>query len=92
MFLLRKKLEGMLNYAFPQKWIPLYKMVTFTRIPYDKVIELEKKQVKRVGKLAVGVTQLRPQANILEKSSYVAAILVSTGLLWAAKTFLRSSL
>merc|ERR1711871_1814035 len=29
-FLLRKKLEGVLNAIFPNSWIPLYKMVAFT--------------------------------------------------------------
>mmetsp|Transcript_21586 Transcript_21586/g.32121 ORF Transcript_21586/g.32121 Transcript_21586/m.32121 type:complete len:234 (-) Transcript_21586:84-785(-) len=43
-FLLQKKLEGMLNFLFPNAWIPLYKMVTFTRIPYDEVIEREERQ------------------------------------------------
>eukprot|EP00466_Bigelowiella_natans_P006145 jgi/Bigna1/82709/fgenesh1_pg.96_\ len=46
LFLLRKKLEGVLNYLFPDWWIPLYKMVTFTRIPYDDVIAREAEQDK----------------------------------------------
>eukprot|EP00941_MAST-03F_sp_MAST-3F-sp1_P004433 g4433.t1 len=44
LFLLRKKFEGVLNWAFPKKWIPLYKMVAFTRIPYEKCIEREENQ------------------------------------------------
>lgn len=39
MFLAQKKFEGLLNWMFPKLWIPLYKMVTFTRIPYNVVIE-----------------------------------------------------
>merc|ERR1712113_88618 len=41
MFLMRKKFEGLLNWAFPTTWVPLYKMVAFTRIPYDQVVERE---------------------------------------------------
>jgi len=52
LFLLRKKLEGVLNYAFPTWWIPLYKMVTFTRIPYHLVIEKEKQQAAILDKTA----------------------------------------
>jgi len=43
-FLLRKRFEGLLNWALPNKWIPLYKMVTFTRIPYNEVIRRSESQ------------------------------------------------
>jgi kynurenine 3-monooxygenase len=33
-FLIRKKIEARLHEAFPDDWIPLYSMVTFTDIPY----------------------------------------------------------
>uniref|UniRef100_A0A158P8W2 Kynurenine 3-monooxygenase n=1 Tax=Angiostrongylus cantonensis TaxID=6313 RepID=A0A158P8W2_ANGCA len=36
---LRKKLDLFLNRIFPKSWIPLYSMVTFTRIPYHQVME-----------------------------------------------------
>ncbi|VDM59776.1 unnamed protein product [Angiostrongylus costaricensis] len=36
---LRKKLDLFLNRIFPKTWIPLYSMVTFTRIPYHQVME-----------------------------------------------------
>jgi len=51
LFALRKKLDGLLNMLFPNYWIPLYTMTTFTRIPYHEVIEKSKRQdeiVKRV--------------------------------------------
>jgi len=43
-FLIRKKLDGWLNKLLPGSWIPLYSMVTFTRIPYSKVIEKRQRQ------------------------------------------------
>jgi kynurenine 3-monooxygenase len=63
LFLIRKKIEGFLNWLMPKTWIPLYKMVAFTRIPYDVAIAREAKQDKIltnltnifVGALAVGV-------------------------------------
>ena len=33
-FLIRKKIEARLHEAFPDDWIPLYSMVTFSDIPY----------------------------------------------------------
>jgi kynurenine 3-monooxygenase len=57
LFLLRKKLEGWLNWAAPNTWIPLYKMVAFTRIPYDEAMRREAfqdKVVHAIGYAALG--------------------------------------
>ena len=43
-YLIRKKLEGILNFFFPKSVIPLYTMVSFTRIPYSSVIKNYKYQ------------------------------------------------
>jgi len=43
---LRKQLDKFLNIIFPNSWIPLYSMVTFSRIRYSEVIEKKKKQDK----------------------------------------------
>lgn len=40
----RKKLDNFLNIIFPKAWIPLYTMVTFTRIRYSEVINKRKTQ------------------------------------------------
>jgi len=47
-FLLRKKIEAKLNQQFPEKWIPLYSMVTFhDNIRYSDAFATGQKQ-KRV--------------------------------------------
>ncbi|SIT89907.1 FAD-dependent oxidoreductase [Pontibacter indicus] len=38
-FLLRKKIEAKINQQYPDKWIPLYSMVTFTDLPYSYALE-----------------------------------------------------
>jgi kynurenine 3-monooxygenase len=44
-FLLRKKIETKLNTLFPDMWIPLYTMVTFSaHIPYSEALRLGKIQ------------------------------------------------
>lgn len=35
-----------MNRWFPQRWIPLYSMVTFNRIPYHEVAERRRRQDK----------------------------------------------
>jgi kynurenine 3-monooxygenase len=41
-FLIRKELEGWLNWLLPTYWVPQYSMVAFSRIPYHHVIERAK--------------------------------------------------
>ena len=44
-FLLRKKIEAKLHELYPQKWIPLYSMVTFNEnIRYSEAYRVGKKQ------------------------------------------------
>ncbi|XGW03517.1 hypothetical protein V3C99_015027 [Haemonchus contortus] len=48
---LRKKIDLFLNWLFPKTWIPRYSMVTFTRMPYHKVVEERQWQDKMLSRL-----------------------------------------
>ena len=50
-FLLRKKIEGKINAQFPDKWLPLYSMVTYTHLPYAQALATGKRQDKIMRKL-----------------------------------------
>ncbi|MBV6642121.1 MAG: FAD-dependent monooxygenase [Cyclobacteriaceae bacterium] len=50
-FLKRKRLEGRLYEAFPNEWLPLYSMVTFSDIPYHKALETGILQMKAIQSL-----------------------------------------
>jgi kynurenine 3-monooxygenase len=43
-FLLQKKIERHLQDAYPDKWLPLYSMVTFSDLRYSEALEMGKKQ------------------------------------------------
>ena len=45
-FLYKKKVDKFLNWLMPKKYIPLYTMVTFSRIRYHSVIQQWKRQDK----------------------------------------------
>ena len=45
-FLLRKRIEKALNAKHPQKWIPLYSMVTFSELRYSEALSRGKEQDK----------------------------------------------
>src|SRR5207244_4038434 len=38
-FLRKKKIDAALHEVFPDRWIPLYSMVTFSTIPYSEAQE-----------------------------------------------------
>jgi kynurenine 3-monooxygenase len=51
-FLLRKKIEAKLNQLFPEKWIPLYTMVTFRDdIRYSEALSTGQKQKRIMGEV-----------------------------------------
>jgi len=50
-FLRRKQLESKLNKAFPDEWLPLYSMVTFSDIPYHQALHTGKLQLQAIQTL-----------------------------------------
>ena len=50
-FILQKKIEAKLNTLYPDKWIPLYPMVTFSDMPYAEAQAAGKHQEEIMSKL-----------------------------------------
>ena len=50
-FLLRKKIEKALNQKHPQKWVPLYSMVTFSEMRYSEALAEGKVQDAKMEKV-----------------------------------------
>jgi len=50
-FLLRKKIEIKISEQYPDKWIPLYAMVTFSDLPYSYALETGRQQDKIMKKV-----------------------------------------
>lgn len=50
-FLLRKKIEAQFSQKHPDKWIPLYSMVTFSDMPYNEALHEGKKQDRIMAKI-----------------------------------------
>jgi len=50
-FLLQKEIEKKFANLYPDKWIPLYSMVSFTNIPYADAWEIGMKQEKMMEKI-----------------------------------------
>jgi len=54
-FLLRKKGETWLHRLFPRWYVPLYTMVTFTRIPYTEAVRRAAAQDRAVRRILLGL-------------------------------------
>jgi kynurenine 3-monooxygenase len=57
-FLLRKKLENLLAGFFPGKFIPLYTMVSFSRIPYAEATAKAARQDRLINNIGYGLLAL----------------------------------
>ena len=67
-FLWQKKLEALLHRNYPDKWVPLYTMVTFSHMPYQRALALGKKQEMIMQKIReVYPMSTPPEAIDLEK-------------------------
>lgn len=67
-FIWRKKIDNILYKLIPRWWIPLYTMVTFSRIPYHQCMALRKRQdrilemIRDVSYTVVGLFVIRRYA------------------------------
>lgn len=50
-FLLRKTIEAHIHSLFPDRWIPLYTMVTFSHLPYAEALRIGRKQDEIMAKV-----------------------------------------
>ncbi len=70
-FLLRKKIEAKINELYPEKWVPLYSMVTFSpRMRYSEALEIGKKQ----DKIMTEVMQMPDIQNIWQELDFEAIV------------------
>lgn len=54
-FLLKKKLDILLNKLFPRWYIPLYTLVSFTRTPYADALRRARRQDRVVGAIVIAL-------------------------------------
>jgi len=67
-FIWQKKLEARIHEKYPEKWTPLYSMVTFSNMPYGEALEAGQKQESIMHKIReVYPMSTPPEAIDLEK-------------------------
>lgn len=53
-YLLKKQAENTLHRMFPDHWMPLYSMVTFSRLPYAEALERSRRQDRMLAAMGMG--------------------------------------
>jgi len=64
-FLLQKKIEKHFSTKHPDKWLPLYSMVTFSDIPYAEAWRLGQKQESMMAEI-VAIANIESKWNSKE--------------------------
>jgi len=81
-FVLRKKIEKLMHERHPDKFTPLYAMVTFSDMPYSKALELGKKHdalFEKVGKLEGIEEMLQTKEGEMLLDKWVLELQQATG-------------
>lgn len=67
-FVLRKKIEKLMHERYPDKYLPLYAMVTFSEMPYSKALAIGKQQDALFEKLS-DLEQIERQLQTRERDA-----------------------
>jgi kynurenine 3-monooxygenase len=60
-FILRNKIDKKLGEYFPDKWLPLYTMVTFSDMPYSKAMKLGKEHDEILENIVLEIPDIETQ-------------------------------
>ena len=75
-FLLQKKIEKKFSNLYPDKWVPLYSMVSFSNIEYSKAWEIGKKQEEIMKQIMLipNIESIWNRNEIIEKMNQLIEI------------------
>jgi kynurenine 3-monooxygenase len=65
-FILQKKIEAHFSQLHPDKWLPLYSMVTFTDLPYSHALKQGQKQDAIMKKVLSSIADIETKWNSKE--------------------------
>jgi len=71
LFLLRKRVESVLNRLSGGRWLPQYSMVAFTRTPYDEARRRARKQDRIINAMAYGIVATAATATLWGIKTFV---------------------
>ncbi len=75
-FLLKKDLEKKIVSLVPEKWMPLYSMVTFSHMPYSEAQKTGKKQ----DEILENLIDRKDRAKLFDDGDYLAGVLAEMNM------------
>ncbi len=74
-FILQKKIEAHFSQLHPDKWLPLYSMVTFTDLPYSHALKQGQKQDAIMKKVLASVPDIETKWNSHEVEQFMLKLI-----------------
>lgn len=69
-FLLKKEIERKLNDAYPEKYLDLYSMISFTQMPYTEALRVDREQQAIVDRI-MSVKEVDKKLNSVEVNALI---------------------
>jgi kynurenine 3-monooxygenase len=75
-FLLKKEIERKLNEAYPEKYLDLYSMISFTQMPYTEALRVDREQRAIVDRI-MSVKEVEKKLNSVEVNDLISNLMTT---------------
>ena len=75
-FLLRKKIERRINEAYPEKYLDLYSMISFTQMPYTEALRVDREQ-RAIVEQIMSVKEVEKKLNSVEVNQVINTLMAT---------------
>jgi len=78
-FLLKKEIERKLNEAYPEKYLDLYSMISFTQMPYTEALRVDREQ-RAIVEQIMSVKEVEKKLNSVEVNALISTLMATRSL------------
>lgn len=75
-FLLKKEIERKINKAYPQKYLDLYSMISFTQMPYTEALRVDSEQ-RAIVEQIMSVKEVEKKLNSVEVDNLISTLMAT---------------
>ena len=75
-FLLRKKIERRINEAYPERYLDLYSMISFTQMPYTEALRMDCEQ-RAIVEQIMSVKEVEKKLNSVEVNQLISTLMAT---------------
>ena len=78
-FLLKKEIERKLNETYPEKYLDLYSMISFTQMPYTEALRVDREQ-RAIVEQIMSVKEVEKKLNSVEVNALISNLMATRSL------------